>query len=207
MYYEYLTSNPNFGIITEPLLKVGDTYLDMSVKLPLKRTEASEYVFSYPEKNEEGLLIIKELKLPKSQVHIGYVPYTKENILKLASKYLGMNYSWGGMDYGVDCSSFVGNIYRTFGFTFPRNTRSQNKSVGKIIDLSTKSLDEKLNLIKGSEPSLLFQNEHVMLYIGMENNKHYIIHASGSEMKVVKTELNKNTSYLKNINRLVLVGK
>ena len=46
-----------------------------------------------------------------------------------------------------------------------------------------------------------------MLYIGDDNNKPYIIHASGSEMQVVKTELTVNSSYLKKINRVVLVGK
>ena len=41
-----------------------------------------------------------------------------------------------------------------------------------------------------------------MLYVGMENNKHYIIHASGSDGKVVKSILD-NSNYLKKINKLV----
>ena len=45
-------------------------------------------------------------------------------------------------------------------------------------------------------------NGHVMLYISISNNKNYIIHASGSDGKVVKSILD-NSAYLKKINKLV----
>ena len=86
---------------------------------------------------------------------------------------------------------------------FPRNTRYQNYSIGKITSLSGKSGNEKLKTITGLDTSLLYQNGHVMLYLGKLNNKHYIIHAAASPyMKVVVTELNNNTSYLGNINKI-----
>ncbi len=108
------------------------------------------------------------------------------------------------MDYGVDCSSFVANIYRCFGFIFPRNTSNQSQSLKEKIDLSNKSMIDKLKLIKDKAPSLLYQKGHVMLYIGIYNGKNYIIHASGSSLKVSLTVLD-NSNYLKKINSAITI--
>ena len=45
-----------------------------------------------------------------------------------------------------------------------------------------------------------------MLYLGQKDNKHYIIHASGTEMKVVVTELKEDSNYIKLIDRIVLIN-
>ena len=172
----------------------------MSVKIPLVN---NKYII--PIKNENGYVGKKEVTIGKDKININYLSYTKNNVITQARKYLGVSYSWGGYNQNVDCSSFIANIYRTFGFQFPRNTSSQNKSVGKVISFSSKTNSEKLKLIENTEPSLLYQNGHVMLYIGKKNNKHYIIHASGEGS--VKESILEDSSYLKNINKLVLVGK
>ena len=92
-------------------------------------------------------------------------------------------------------SSRLLNIYRTFGIYFPRNTSQQNKSIGTITNLEGKSNQDKLKLIENTEPSLLFQSGHVMLYLGKVNDKHYIIHASGDikNLKVLVTILDNST--------------
>ena len=203
----YLINNKNFIVVTEPVVNINNVTLDMSVKLPFVGSNNNNLNVILSTKGSDGFVKMTNVSISKDQASIGYLPYTKENIIELATKYLGIKYSWGGLDNGVDCSSFVSNIYRVFGFTFPRNTSSQNKSVGTITSLENKTPTDKLNLIKNTEPSLLFQSGHVMLYIGEDNNKPYIIHASGSDMQVVKTELTVNSSYLKKINRVVLVGK
>ncbi len=201
----FFTNNANFGIIIEPLVRVGDVDLDMSVKLPYVGENSTEYQLIIPGKDAKGNVVRKDISILKKYLSIGYLPYTKNNVYKQAQKYLGHNYSWGGMDNGVDCSSFISNVYRTFGFYFPRNTSSQNKSVGNVTNLAELTPREKLQVIKNTNPSLLFQNGHVMLYLGTDNDKHLIIHASGSEMKVVITELSLNSNYLKNINKLVTI--
>ncbi len=192
--------NPkNYGIITSPEIVINNVVLNMSVKISI---ENNKYILPIKADNDYVARLV--VNIPSKDINNGYLPYTKENVIDLAQKYLGVKYSWGGKDEGVDCSSFVSNVYRTFGFMFPRNTSSQNKSVGKIISLSNKANNEKLNIINNTEPSLLFQSGHVMLYVGMENNKHYIIHASGSDGKVTKTILN-NSTYLNKIDRVVVI--
>ena len=71
-----------------------------------------------------------------------------------------------------------------------------------VLNLANLTNREKLNIIENHPYSLLYQVGHVMLYLGKINGEDYIIHASGSQMKVTMTSLN-NSSYLKNINKMV----
>lgn len=200
--YNYFIKTNSFGIIINPSLKINDNILDMSVKLPLVKVNKDSLVLMLPIKGNNGYVERKEITINNNDVSLGYLTYTKENVYKLANAYINIPYSWGGKDNGVDCSSFISNLYRIFGFIFPRNTSSQNSSVGSVTNLGSINDTEKLNMIDGTNPSLIYMSGHVMLYIGVENNKHYIIHASGSDGKVVKSILD-NSSYLKKINKLV----
>ncbi len=205
--YDYFINNDKFGIITDPFVEINNKLLDMSVKLPFIETTNDGYKFVIPSKDKNNNLIKEEIILKRDKAHIGYLPYTKRNVYIQAFKYEGIPYSWGSMDYGVDCSSYVSNVYHTFGFIFPRNTSSQNSSVGEVISLNSKTDKEKLDIISGSAPSLLYMDGHVLIYLGMDNQTHYVIGANGGNaFKVVKEELN-SSNYLSKINKLVLIKK
>ena len=195
--FNYFTAPEMFAIIIKPSIAINNTTLDMSVKLPLLKIDKN-YGLALPIKGDDGYVKKKKIVLTKEDAHIGYLNYTKENVYNLAFKYLNTPYRWGGMDYGVDCSSYVANIYRSFGFIFPRNTSNQRQSLQKNIDLTNLSSKEKLKLIEGKEPILLYQPGHVMLYLGKYNKKNYIIHASGSHKKVTLSILD-DSDYLKKI--------
>ncbi len=206
--YDYFTNTPNFVIVTDAFIELENTILDMGVKLPFNKEVEDGYEVILPTKDNSNHLVKQNLILKKDIIHLGYLPYTKQNIYLEAFKYEGTPYSWGGKDFGIDCSGYVSNVYKTFGFIFPRNTSSQNTSVGKIISLNDKTNTEKLNILKGHEINLLYEEGHVLIYLGMKNNKHYVINASGNKsiLKVIEEEL--DTSYhLDRINKLVLVNK
>ncbi len=205
--YEYFINNDNFVVITEPFIEIENKILDMGVKLPFINLSEEGYLISLPI-NENGNLKRKNITISRDKAHINYLDYTKKNVLIEAFKYEGVPYSWGGMDYGVDCSSYVANVYSVFGFQFPRNTSSQNNSVGKIIDLGNKTNDEKLKIIENSEPSLLYMEGHVLIYIGIKEGNHYVINASGNKniLKVKKEKL-EDSIYLSELNKLVLIEK
>lgn len=204
---EYFDSPTSFIVITDSHIEMEGAYLDMGVTLPLLKSTNSSFTAVLPIRNERGVLEKKEVEIPKSQAHEGFLPYTKDNVISLSQKYLKTPYSWGGMDYGVDCSSFIMNIYRTFGFRFPRNTSDQKTSVGNITSLVGLTPAKKLEYLNGLQiPAILYQPGHAMLYLGKENGKHAIIHASGSDMYVVKNELTPNSSYLLKIDRVVTIS-
>ncbi len=190
----------DFVVITDASVEINNKILDMGSKLPFNKTKEDGYEVFIPVKGKDDYVEKEKITIPRDKGHIGYLDYTKRNVIIEAFKYENVPYSWGGLDKNVDCSSYVLNIYRTFGFNFPRNTKEQNKSIGTIISLSDKSKEEKLEIIKDKAPALLYQKGHVMLYLGNVDGKDYIIHASGEikNMKVLVSELN-NSSYLDKI--------
>lgn len=204
---EYFINNQQFGIITEPIIEINNTILDMSVKLPHTKTTKQGYHLILPVKGEDNYVEKKEIIISRDKAHIGYLPYTKRNVYIQAFKYENYNYGWGGSDNGVDCSSYISNIYKTFGFIFPRNTSSQKENLKNIVYIKNKTPKEKLTILSEYPESLIYQPGHVMLYLGTKENKHYIIHASGKTFKITYEELTENSNYLKNIDRIISISK
>lgn len=202
--FDYFTKNNSFVVITEPFLEINDILLDMSVELPYIKSTKDGYEVSLPVKGKSGKLIKKKVVIPKKYAHIGYLPYTKKNIYIQVFKYENVPYSWGGMDYGIDCSGYVSNVYHTFGFKFPRNTSDQSASLFKKISLLNKTNEEKLNIIGNNYLALLYKKGHVVIYLGKRDNKYYVISASGSLMKVAVEQLN-DLNYLNDIYSMVIV--
>lgn len=204
--WEYFTNNKNFGIITEPIIEIEDLIFDMGVKLPYIKTTNNEYQFAIPTKDKNNYITKKFITLKRNQAHIGYLPYTNKNLIIQAFKYENLPYSWAGMDKSVDCSSYILNIYKTFGLSFPRNTSSQKDSVGNITWLKNKSNQEKLNILSSNPLSLLYQPGHVMLYLGKKNEQDYIIHASGNDLKITVTKISENSIIISKIDRLITIS-
>ena len=87
-----------------------------------------------------------------------------EDMVKLAKKYLGLRYVYGGnsLETGVDCVTFVINIYKKFGINIP-HTYNGIKKGGVAV-----SMDQ-------AQPGdVIVYNGHVAMYMG--NGK--IIHAT-----------------------------
>lgn len=204
--WDYFIDNSSFGVITESSFKIEDITLDMGVKLPYLGARDNGYQFIIPVRGKDKKVSKKKIIVSRDKAHIGYLPYTRRNLYIQAFKYEGTDYSWSGMDSGVDCSSYILNVYQTFGFQFPRNTVDQNKSVGKVVSLENKTEEEKLQILRENGVGLLYQKGHAMIYLGVKDEKHYIIHASGSVMKVVLEELNLSSKYLGSIDKLVLIS-
>lgn len=93
------------------------------------------------------------------------------NLVNFAKKYLGYRYVWGGtsLSKGVDCSGFTQAVYKNYGYSIPRTSRSQASSGTKISQSNLKPGD----LVFYGNNSSGYIN-HVAIYIG--NNK--VIHAS-----------------------------
>lgn len=69
-----------------------------------------------------------------------YTPYGADvsdlrvNICDYAKKWIGTKYVWGGnsLTKGIDCSGFVQQVYKQFGYTTPRVSRDMAKKYTKI---------------------------------------------------------------------------
>jgi len=91
------------------------------------------------------------------------------DLVNKAREYLGGRYVWGGtnLDRGVDCSGFVQQIFKKFGYSLGRTSRDQARGGKKITASELKPGD----LVFYGSSSYI---NHVAIYIG--NGK--IIHAS-----------------------------
>lgn len=110
--------------------------------------------------------------VPKQYVYVGTKApsltgstYKKgQTVAEFAQRFVGNPYVWGGTDLnrGVDCSGFIGSIYRSFGYKLPRSS-SELRSAGRKVSYSQKQPGD-----------IICYNGHVAMYIG--NGK--IVHAS-----------------------------
>lgn len=162
--------------------------LGMGTKIPLaenipahvnNQAVIGNYVVQIPCRDAQGQLLFKTALLAESEdVHKGYLPYTRGNVLRQAFKLLGERYDWGDKFGGKDCSSFILAIYRCFGFNLPRNTAEQKISAGKICNLDrSEPLRKRKAWLKRVKPgALLYSDGHAMLYLGKVKGAHYVMH-------------------------------
>ena len=169
---------------------LSEIRFDMGTRLPLaskdevkdvfyNQNPAGNFVIKVPAADKAGKLVFDYVLISRSaDVSLGYLPYTKSNIIKEAFKMQGERYGWGGMFNGRDCSSFIMDIFRTMGLKLPRNSDDQGQAVGKYYEMpSGMTLKERKLIFDKMEPGTgLYMNGHTMLYLGKYNGEYYIIH-------------------------------
>jgi cell wall-associated NlpC family hydrolase len=179
----------NFNPKVEAL---SELQLDMGVRLPLLdpdnternidgQNSQSSYPVLLPTRGEHGELELRTALIARNQdVCVGYMPYTRRNILHQSFKFLGERYGWGHSYNARDCSGLVMEVYKTFGVLLPRNSAQQrNSPVGdnRQIDASV-SAEEKLKILASCDVGdLLYCPGHVMLYLGNIDDEPYVIHS------------------------------
>lgn len=177
----------DFLVVTDKAYQIGykgeQIFYQMGSRLPIEAKTDEGYAVTLPQRDAEGKLQEVTVPLVKSDnLHEGYLPYTRGNILGQAFRFLGEPYGWGGLINSVDCSSFIADIYRSMGIFLPRNADQQEMAGGIRVPF-TDFTEDMINdsIITNCHPGdVLFMDGHVMLYIGQINNIPYIIHALGS---------------------------
>lgn len=178
-----------FIVITDHKCDIDGKQADMGVKLPYAGIDGGGENVSalMPLRNEDGSLGTRTVTLPVTSAHIGYLKYTYANFIAQAFKYVGTGYSWGGLNGGIDCSSYVASVLRTFGFYLPRDTKDQNGIAGRGVAISGMNAAEikKLLISVGADaPVALYTNGHVRFYLGETDGTVMTIHAPGSNKTV-----------------------
>ena len=175
----------------EPLVSELELTMGMRLSLAEKpgtvksvrgRMSYDNYIVNVPSRAADGSLKFIEALVPISRdVHIGYMPFTYSNVIRLADKTRGEIYGWGGMLDARDCSALVMEIYRCFGIMLPRNTSDLAKLPEKYAaDVSSLSAEAKRETIL-SQPAgvILFFPGHVMIYYGSDGNDLLCLSAAG----------------------------
>jgi cell wall-associated NlpC family hydrolase len=97
---------------------------------------------------------------------------TGNQIVQVASRYLGTPYKWGGNDLvaGIDCSGFVSQVFRQFGVKLPRTAQEQSY-IGMAVDrVDQLQAGDRLYFTDGDRMRIT----HTGIYMG----NGYFIHSS-----------------------------
>ena len=140
------------------------------------------YTLQLPARDQAGALYFQYAKLDKitDGIREGFLPCSYQNIIYQAFKMYGLKFGWGGLFDSVDCSSFAHNVYRSFGIYIPRNSSQQARmpvATKEFYGIGGQRYEELSEVKPGS---ILFMPGHIMIYLGEDNNKHYIIHSFSS---------------------------
>ncbi len=166
-----------WAVVTEPLVTAENRQFDMGTVLPFLFEEGNFSLLHLPD---------KEVRLPTSSLHIGFVPYERSTLLSFARKYIGVPYGWGNAGGGVDCSGLIQRIFRCFGVFLPRNVAAQRRLPGvTYLPLWGENARKPEDL---SAPALLFAKGHVLLLT--EGGKHpMVLHAPHTGSLVLEEPL------------------
>lgn len=121
---------------------------------------------------------------------------TREIIIKISRKFIGVPYLWGGKSsYGMDCSGLVQTVFKSVGIELPRDANQQAEFFKK----------NKINVDKLQKSDLLFFAEkdniiHVAISTGDQNfiNAHGLVQEESID--------NKNTLFNSKLRDLFLYG-
>jgi len=102
------------------------------------------------------------------------------NITQVVNEFIDMIYGWGGLLGNRDCSSFIRDFYRCFGYDLPRNSRAQKESIAEI-EIKDLTLQEKeAAILEYALPykALLHAPGHIAIYAGQNEQGDILIHHS-----------------------------
>lgn len=151
-------------------------------KIITNRSTYYNYTVWIPVRNAEGMYERKRALISAHHdVSEGFLPLTRANIVSTAYEMLGDAYGWGAMLSSADCSSYVRDVYKCFGFELPRNTTWQSAMPVLKYDISLADDTAKKKLFDQLDPgAILFFKGHEMLYLGHEHDKYYVISSTSS---------------------------
>jgi hypothetical protein len=164
---------------------------------PLLEKTETQYVLAVPGAVVNGRPEVARVYLPRSaDVSEGFLPCTPRTLWQISFKLLHQPYSWGGRGEDRDCSQFLLDVFATMGLKLPRNSSAQAMVGTQRVNLALKTpADERRSqLDRLNQPALLQFPGHIMLYLGRDSGRHYVIHdiwsfrrgrPSGEDRKVV----------------------
>lgn len=160
----------------------GQSYpLDFAARLPLLEGETdggpsrgAGFRVHVPVRGADGRMVVRPaLVAADADVSIGPLPLTRASVIRQAFKLLGEPYGWGDSDGHHDCSSLVQDAYRAHGLDLPRNTGDQER-IGDVSRHDFAGDASTLERLGPGDP--LYMPGHVMIYLGKQLGRHYIIH-------------------------------
>lgn len=155
--------------------------LGMGVRLPLVRLEADVAVVTAPYRLPDGTLSLGPAYLRRGHITTGPLPYTPRHALEQAFELLHSPYGWGDAHGGLDCSRLIQRVFSTMGLLLPRNSFDQARVGRPLATFAEGTPGRTREALLESHGlggiSLVSVPGHVMLYLGSDGKRPYVLHA------------------------------
>ena len=187
-----LTEDENFlmarphrvPVYGDPAFRNFARYFYFSATMPLISHDSKGYRVKMPYRKSDGSLGIDTGYLkPDADVHIGYLPYTKRNVLIQIFKLLNTPYGYHGKGNQRDCAITMRVLFRCFGIKVGKNpTYILNSSDHQFRMNPNLSTEEKMVEAAKLEPVITTAGNsgHSVLFLGKaRNGKLYYVHQVG----------------------------
>lgn len=149
-------------------------YSRIGMLLPLIKEEKEGYRVLTISNTKHNKIFYESSVISKEYAHKGVLSFTQENVASLLEELSQSKYGWGGMYAQRDCSSTLRDFYIPFGLWLPRNSYQQSRASQKLVLLENLTPNEKIALIKKEAipfRTLLYKKGHIVLYVGVVNDK------------------------------------
>ena len=179
----YITPNTdNIGLYSQKGDFVGLARIGQIFRIATNQPKSHQdtklvYVFSRESNGSLQISLAQVRDSDFSEFPQKLTPYAMAEILNTM---IGDKYGWGGYLGNRDCSAFVRDSFGYFGVYLPRNSQAQAHYAKNMIDLRTKSREEKERyIIENATPfaTILWLKGHIMIYLGTYNNKALVAHS------------------------------
>jgi len=175
-------------IYGDPLFKSFNRYFYFSATVPLIRHDNKGYAVKIASRHSDGSLVVHDGYIkPDADVHIGYLSYTKRNILNQIFKLLNQPYGWADQLDKRDCSGTQRVLHRCFGIITGRHPSFILSSTDHQVFINpVLSVEEKMAEASNIEPVITVAGTsgHIVRFLGKAHNgKLYFIHQAGWDYK------------------------
>jgi hypothetical protein len=186
-------SQPSFFIVctgdrvpyySDETCRYASGWLRLGDRLPLV-SKANPRLVNIPYRKANGKLSSEQVWLAKdSDVHVGWLPYTRRNVVTAAFKMMGNPYDWSMAWYGRNHETTLRDLFACFGFELPFNAElftffsDNNKRVVRPDE--GKAAQNKA--ILANEPFITIQTcggGHCQLFLGEYNGEPYVLDTTG----------------------------
>jgi len=145
-------------------------WFGMGARLPLQ-SKTNPHLIQVPVRRMNGRFAIETAWLKKNDnVHVGFLPYTRRNIVETAFRLLDEPYDWSGAWFGRQHETTYRDIFACFGIELPNNGSlftfyNDNNTTVLHPDMGKEAY---YKAILGNEPFVTIQScgGHCQLFLG-----------------------------------------
>jgi len=168
----------------DPGFKNFARYLYYASTMPLIVKDAKGYVVKMPYRRPDGSIgIARGYIRPDADVHVGFLPYTKKNVIIQIFKLLNQPYGWLDQDNKRACSGTMRVLLKCFGIEVGGQPSFILFAPDHMVYFDPKmSVEEKTREVEKLEPVITMAGNagHIVLLLGKaKNGKLYFMHQAG----------------------------